>query len=106
VPSNKLANESLLLTPVGWRFARNLPKDLVLVAVDRHGRCVEAEAQLAPSGAETLIGYVGTANAFGAFGSDTRLTANDGRKWTVNKLIEQGDASQVHFETVVRPPVL
>jgi hypothetical protein len=74
------------------------------MVVDRHGAFVETTVHLKRTEAQSRLAYVGTGAAFAALVADTRLIANDGKKWIVKDLIECGDVSSIYFETPVRVP--
>jgi hypothetical protein len=104
MPSSSICGESVLLTPNGWRVAKMLPSECEIAAADRHGRVVSTRVQLVPNGKQMHLAYVGTGAAFAALVADARLTANDGKKWKVKDIVECGDVSKIHFETLVRMP--
>ena len=104
MPLSRICAESVLLTPQGWRIAKHLRRECAIVGVDRHGKVVTTDAELITGGETTPLAYVGTAAACGAFARDTRLIANDGKRWSINELVESGGVSSVHFETLVRLP--
>lgn len=87
-------------------MAKQLPRRCHIVGIDRHGRAVASEAELTSAGETARLAYVGTAAACGAFAGDTMLIASDGKKRRVNDIVESGDISRVHFESLVRLPEL
>jgi hypothetical protein len=102
MPSSSICEDTVLLTPHGWRAAKSLQQSIELVAIDRHGRVISTTGQLSRAETKSRLAFVGTAAAFAGFTADTRIVANDGRKKTVGELIESGDVSSVYFETLTR----
>lgn len=85
-------------------MAKYLPGRCHIVAIDRHGTAVATEAELTSAGQTSRLAYVGTAAACGAFAGGTALIASDGKKRSVKDIIESGDISRVHFESLVSLP--
>jgi hypothetical protein len=85
-------------------MTKNLPTDCQILGVDRHGKVIQITAQLRRTGQRSRLAYVGTGAAVAAFVTDTRLLANDGKRWVVKDLVERINTSIVQFETVVRIP--
>lgn len=103
MPSTSIPEESVLFTPYGWRITKNLPPKCQILFINRHGRFVETTVQLLRTEKQSRLAYIGTGAAIAALVADTRLLANDGKKWMVKDLIER-DVSSVYFETPVRIP--
>jgi hypothetical protein len=106
MPSSNICEESVLLTPYGWRIAEALTSECEIATVDRHGKIVVTDVRLMLTEKHSRLAYVGTNAAFSAFVADTRLTASDGKRWTVESLVECGDVSKVYFENLVRMPAV
>lgn len=94
----------MLFAPHGWRITKNLSTETQVLAVDRHGKVVETTIRLEQTENRSQLAYLGTGGAFAALVPDTRVLANDGKRWMVKTLVESGDVSSVHFETLVRIP--
>ena len=104
MPSAKLIGLSTLLAPDGWIRAGVLKGTVTLVGVDRHGIPISRKVRAGQRETAARVTFVGTAAAFGAFSSESRLISSNGTVFSTAEIAEGGRIRETSFETHTELP--
>lgn len=92
----QLSESSIVLTPSGWKAARDLDSSVLLIGMDRHGRPTSRLVLTEQTTSAQPI-FLGTRAAAGWFAPETRIIAN-GRPASASSLLSE-DIRDFGFET-------